>query len=53
MIEQNRYYLMRDKDWKKIFKSIKGDENSYARYYPMVRVRADTGEFCVDFEKTA
>ena len=32
--------LIRDKDWDKIFKDIEENEDSYARYYPMVRVRS-------------
>ena len=39
LIEQNRMLLIKDKDWDKIFKDIEENEDSYARYYPMVRVR--------------
>lgn len=39
LIEQNRSILIRDKDWEKIFSDIKENKESFARYYPMVRVR--------------
>ena len=39
LIEQNRYILIRDKDWKKIFEDIEKEANSFSRYYPLVRVR--------------
>ena len=42
LTEQNRHFLLRDKDWKKVFQNIREDEGSYARYYPMVRIQADT-----------
>jgi len=38
LAEQNRYILIRDQDWEKIFKDIKETKNSFARYYPMIRV---------------
>ena len=38
LVKQNRRILIRDKDWKKIFDDIKNNEDSFSRYYPMVRV---------------
>ena len=38
LARENRYLLIRDKDWEKIFTDIKNNEKSFARYYPMVRV---------------
>ncbi len=38
LVEENRYILLRDKDWEKIFDDIHGHEESFARYYSMVRV---------------
>lgn len=42
--EQNRPLLLRDKDWRKIFKDIKRHKKSFARYYPMVRVKIGNKE---------
>ena len=39
LVEHNGSLLLRDKDWKKIFKNIKDNKESFAKYYPMVRVR--------------
>ena len=39
LVEQNEYFLLRDKDWKKIFEDIEQNETAFARYYPMVRVK--------------
>lgn len=39
MIRQNRSILIRDKDWEKIFWDIETDDKSFARYYPMVRIK--------------
>ena len=36
--EYNDYILIRDKDWEKIFDDIEENQESFARYYPMVRV---------------
>lgn len=38
LIDQNRSILIRDKDWRKIFKDIRENVDAFARYYPMVRV---------------
>lgn len=38
LVEQNRSILIRDSDWRKIFKDIKTNDDSFKRYYPMVRV---------------
>ncbi len=39
LIEQNRYVLIRDRDWEKIFTDIETNEDSFSRYYPVVRVK--------------
>lgn len=39
LIEQNRYLMLRDKDWIRIFSDIEQHPQSYGRYYPMVRVK--------------
>ena len=41
LVNQNRSILIRDKDWEKIFTDIEHNKNSFARYYPMVRVKCD------------
>ena len=38
LVDQNRSLLIRDSDWRKIFKDIKTNEDSFNRYYPAVRV---------------
>lgn len=42
LIQKNRSILIRDKDWDKIFSDIEENEEAFARYYPMVRVRLDS-----------
>ena len=42
LIEQNRYLILRDKDWLHIFSEIKNHQDTYRRYYPMVRVKCDS-----------
>lgn len=42
LIEQNQQLLLRDKDWSNIFADIERYPKSYERYYPMVRVKADS-----------
>lgn len=41
LVAQNRSILIRDKDWQKIFADIAEHTESFARYYPMVRVVVD------------
>ena len=41
LIEQNQQLLFRDKDWMNIFSNMEQHPESYERYYPMVRVKAD------------
>ena len=43
LVFQNRSILLRDRDWDKIFGDIMDNPESYARYYPMVRVKV-TGD---------
>lgn len=38
LAKQNRYCLIRDKDWEKIFTDIEENENAFARYYPLIRM---------------
>lgn len=42
LVEQNRYILIRDKDWEKIFSDIEDNEESFGRYYPIVQVKMDS-----------
>lgn len=44
LMEQNHQLLLRDKDWMDIFAEIELHPESYERYYPMVRVKADDRE---------
>ena len=44
LVEQNRYLLLRDKDWEKIFTDIEENQESFARYYPMVRVYLNSSQ---------
>ena len=37
---QNKYILIKDTDWEKIFDDIEINRESFLRYYPMVRVEA-------------
>lgn len=34
----NENLIIRDKDWKKIFKEIQENKEAFERYYPMVRI---------------
>ena len=42
LAEQNERLLLRDRDWIRIFSEIEGNPDAFGRYYPMVRVRADS-----------
>jgi len=39
LVQQNRYIMIRDRDWDKIFGDIMDNPESFERYYPMVRVQ--------------
>lgn len=39
LVKENKWVLIRDKDWNKILSDIEENKNSFARYYPMVRLR--------------
>lgn len=39
LVQQNRYIMIRDRDWDKIFADILDNPKSFERYYPMVRVQ--------------
>lgn len=41
LVQQNRHILLRDKEWEKIFDDIMNCPESFGRYYPMVRLKAD------------
>ncbi len=41
LVQQNRHILLRDKEWEKIFDDIINCPESFERYYPMVRVKAN------------
>lgn len=41
---QNRSILLRDVDWERIYDDISARPESFARYYPMVRVAANSDE---------
>ena len=38
----NRSVLLRDKDWEKIYDDVMERPESFARYYPMVRVQVNS-----------
>lgn len=39
LVQQNRYIMIRDRDWDKIFGDIMDNPKSFERYYPLVRVQ--------------
>lgn len=52
IIENNRYFLIRDKDWDKVFKNIEENENVFSRYYKLFRAKLndeDTLNMCIAF----
>lgn len=44
LANKNRQFFMRDSDWKKIFEQIEKVPNSFARYYPMTRLRLNNDD---------
>lgn len=42
LADQNKWLVIRDKDWNKIYNDIEEHEDSFVRYYPMVRVDLDS-----------
>lgn len=42
LVLQNRFMLIRDKDWEKIFTDIEAHEDSFARYYTIMRLNMKT-----------
>lgn len=42
LARQNRFIRLRDKDWRLIFADIFANEDSFKRYYPMVRMEIET-----------
>lgn len=42
LVLQNRFMLIRDKDWEKIFTDIETHEGSFARYYTIMRLNMKT-----------
>ncbi len=41
LVENNKYILIRDMDWEKIFTDIESNEDSFGRYYSIMRVKMD------------
>lgn len=41
LIDRNNSILIRDQDWNKIFTDIEENEESFSRYYPMMRLRLE------------
>ena len=41
LVEQNRYILIRDEHWDKVFTNIENDINYFGRYYSLLRVKMD------------
>lgn len=42
LVESNKYILIRDKDWEKIFTDIENNGDSFGRYYSIMRVKMDS-----------
>ena len=42
LVEQNRFFLIRDEHWEKVFDDIEKDINSFSRYYGLFRAKLDT-----------
>lgn len=40
----NRYFLIRDTDWDKVYTDIERNPDSFGRYYPLFRVKLDSEE---------
>ena len=48
LVEQNRYFLIREQDWNKIFSDIEENVLSFYRYYPMMRIELNhTDTICL------
>lgn len=50
LVKQNRYILIGDEHWDKVFTNIENDINSFGRYYSLLRVKMD-GHGLVDMCK--
>lgn len=44
LAKENRTMLLREEDWRSIFADILANEDSFSRYYPMVRMKIKTDE---------
>lgn len=44
LVKQNEYFLLRDRDWEHIFAEIEEHDETYARYYPMMRADIKSSE---------
>lgn len=42
IIERNRYILVKKEDWEQVYKNLEERPNSFARYYPLMRI--DSGK---------
>lgn len=40
IIDQNRYILIRDSDWKQVYRNLEEKPESFARYYSLMRVNS-------------
>ena len=40
IIDQNRYVLIKKEDWEQVYKNLEKNPDSFARYYPLMRVDA-------------
>lgn len=52
IVKQNRYILIRDEHWDKVFKNIEEREDAFSRYYSLFRVKMENEEqvhMCVAF----
>lgn len=44
IVDRNKYILIRDTDWDKIFTDIEKNKSSFGRYYSLIRIKMDTNE---------
>lgn len=42
IVKQNQSFLIRDKDWEKVFSDIEDHKASFGRYYSLLRVKMDS-----------
>lgn len=45
IVENNKYVLIRDTDWYRVYENLEENPDSFARYYPLMRVKVNkTGQ---------